>query len=162
MSENNKRQVLLVNRSLIYNEIGEILLVQRTSNDRRNAELWEFPGGKVDAGQGLKESLDREIIEETGLRVEHIHDLFFVDDHVIPSGKYRGLTYVAIFGVSEVASGTIRLSKEHQAYAWANSSRALEYNLTPESRKALLVLGRLGLQEEVLDSNTLPYFKTEG
>ncbi len=162
MSENNKRQVLLVNRSLIYNEIGEILLVQRTSNDRRNADLWEFPGGKVDAGQGLRESLDREIIEETGLRVESVHDLFFVDDHVIPSGEYQGLTYVAIFGISEVVSGTMCLSNEHQAYAWVTTSRALEYDLTSESRKALIALGHFALQDNVLDSNTLPNFEAEG
>lgn len=162
MSENNKRQVLLVNRSLIYNEIGEILLVQRSSNDRRNADLWEFPGGKVDAGQGLRESLDREIIEETGLSVEPIHDLFFVEDHVVPSGKYQGLTYVAIFGISEVVSGTVCLSNEHQAYAWTTTSRALEYDLTPESRKALHALGRLVLRENILNSNPLPYLKTEG
>ncbi len=45
-------------------EDGRIILVKRRDN-----ELWSFPGGFVDWGQTLTETVHRELAEETGLQV---------------------------------------------------------------------------------------------
>lgn len=48
---------------------GRVLLQQRAAG-RAMAGLWEFPGGKVEAGETPEEALVREIAEELGLALD--------------------------------------------------------------------------------------------
>lgn len=45
---------------------GKILLAQRDSH-RDQAGLWEFPGGKVEAGESQPQALMRELGEELNI-----------------------------------------------------------------------------------------------
>ncbi len=45
---------------------GRILLAKRPEGKARGG-LWEFPGGKVEEGEGLREALARELEEELGV-----------------------------------------------------------------------------------------------
>ncbi|QHK18720.1 NUDIX domain-containing protein [Pseudarthrobacter psychrotolerans] len=45
------------------------MLVARRTAPEQFAGLWEFPGGKVDAGEGCEAALHRELSEELGVRV---------------------------------------------------------------------------------------------
>lgn len=46
---------------------GRVLLARRAQG-QKNAGLWEFPGGKVEAGESDADCLAREIWEELGVR----------------------------------------------------------------------------------------------
>ena len=48
---------------------GQVLM-QRRRLTAQHGGLWEFPGGKVEAGETLIESLCREITEELGLTLD--------------------------------------------------------------------------------------------
>lgn len=58
--------MLLVVAAALTNEAGEILL-QKRPEGRSMAGLWEFPGGKVEAGETPESALIREIKEELGI-----------------------------------------------------------------------------------------------
>src|ERR1051326_8002428 len=66
---------------------GKILITQRLKNVHL-AGLWEFPGGKVEAGEALKDALVREIREELGIEVR-VGDEFFRTEHDYPSKSVR-------------------------------------------------------------------------
>jgi len=59
--------VLQVTAGLIHRE-GRLLITQRPRGTHLEG-LWEFPGGKQDAGESLEACLVREVEEETGLRI---------------------------------------------------------------------------------------------
>ncbi len=48
---------------------GRVLLAQRPANGLLGG-MWEFPGGKVEPGETLPETLRREIMEELGVEIE--------------------------------------------------------------------------------------------
>ena len=54
---------------IIVNSYGEILLAKRPDHTHQGG-LWEFPGGKLDAGESVEQALIRELHEELGI---HIH-----------------------------------------------------------------------------------------
>lgn len=133
-------QVLLVSRAFIRRRDGRILLVQRARTDRHHPGLWECPGGKLDQGQDLSHALEREVMEETGYLAEPDNPLVFIDDYVIGDGPYAGLTYVVIFGIGRLVGGKEKLSEEHDDSAWVTYDEMLDYELTPEVRKAAIRL----------------------
>ena len=62
------RLVLVVAAALIDAD-GRVLLAQRPKGKALEG-LWEFPGGKVDAGEGPEDALIRELMEELGITVK--------------------------------------------------------------------------------------------
>jgi ADP-ribose pyrophosphatase YjhB (NUDIX family) len=51
--------------AVVTNDAGEILLQRRSDND-----LWALPGGTMDLGERIADTVVREVREETGLDVE--------------------------------------------------------------------------------------------
>ena len=63
-----KRMLLVVACALIDAD-GRVLLAQRPEG-KSLAGLWEFPGGKVEAGETPEETLVRELREELGIETK--------------------------------------------------------------------------------------------
>jgi 8-oxo-dGTP diphosphatase len=69
------------------NARGEIL-VSRRSEHVHQGGLWEFPGGKVEAGEAPRAALERELHEELGVRLQAARPLIrvhhdYADLHVL-------------------------------------------------------------------------------
>lgn len=64
---------------VILNDNDEVLLALRP-RDKHQGGLWEFPGGKVEAGEPVKTALARELLEELNLTVT-LADPLLITEH---------------------------------------------------------------------------------
>ncbi|RBY86643.1 NUDIX hydrolase [Blastococcus sp. TF02A-30] len=53
--------------AVVLDDAGRLLLIRR--GHAPSAGLWSVPGGRVEAGESAVEAVEREVLEETGLRV---------------------------------------------------------------------------------------------
>jgi 8-oxo-dGTP diphosphatase len=53
--------------AVVQDAAGRLLLIQRGQEPSRG--LWSLPGGRVEAGETMEQAVEREVLEETGLRV---------------------------------------------------------------------------------------------
>jgi 8-oxo-dGTP diphosphatase len=67
-------------------ERGGEFLVTRRQEGAHLAGLWEFPGGKIQDGEGHREALEREIREELDAGVE-VGELVFQTEHAYPDRR---------------------------------------------------------------------------
>jgi 8-oxo-dGTP diphosphatase len=142
MIDSERPPVVLVNRCIILDESNRMLLLRRSADDGRNPGKWEFPGGKEDVGETKSDALNREVFEETNLHIEQEPELIHIEENIITSGRHNGSSYIASFSVARSMSGNFKLSVEHDDYAWEQYDDALGYDLTQESRNALVKLGK--------------------
>jgi A/G-specific adenine glycosylase len=70
---------------IVYNQNGQFLIAQRP-NDGLLGGLWEFPGGKQEAGETLAECVQRELREELAIEVE-VGDLLTTVRHAFTHFK---------------------------------------------------------------------------
>ena len=59
------------------------VLMQRRPEGKQHGDLWEFPGGKVEAGEAPVQAAVRELAEElgVGLVAEALHPVGFAENH---------------------------------------------------------------------------------
>ena len=89
-----------------------ILICQRPIGKPR-ALLWEFPGGKVEAGEDQRQALVRECREELGVDIVP-GDLYMLTEHQYSDIHIRLSLYEA-----RIMSGTLT-RKEHHALRWVS------------------------------------------
>jgi ADP-ribose pyrophosphatase YjhB (NUDIX family) len=98
---------------------------------------WSMPGGKIDFAEEIKQTIVREIKEETG-----IEDVEFVD------GFKEAIKYFykkdeetvykeAVYFLAQSMTNDVKLSFEHIGYAWASYDKAYK-KLTYNNSKELL------------------------
>ena len=113
--------------ALIVNE-GRVLCAQRSAK-MRHPLSWEFPGGKLEAGESVAECIVREIKEELNLEIEVVSEgptVFY---------EYQAGEKLALIPlVCHLKSGEILL-KEHAQIKWLLADELSSLNWAAADRK---------------------------
>ncbi|MBI1206430.1 MAG: NUDIX domain-containing protein [Azospirillum sp.] len=126
--------VVLVVAGALIDADGRVLLARRPAG-KAMAGLWEFPGGKVQAGETPEAALIRELAEELGIdtAASCLAPLSFA------SHSYETFHLLMPLYVCRVWQGTPRML-EHQALAWVTPNRMGDYAMPPADRPLVAML----------------------
>ena len=121
--------------AVIWRGPGEVLLVRRGKPPRLGE--WSLPGGRVEAGETVRQALLREIREETGLAVELGPLIDVVDFIQAASGDDGSYHYVLIDFSARWISGNAMPGDDVTECAWLAPKEALERVTWSETRRIL-------------------------
>ena len=112
--------------AIITNENGEILLHRRSDNN-----LWALPGGTMEIGESIRQTVIREVQEETGLLVEpeRVTGIYSDPKHVIeyPNGEVR--QEFSICFACRIAGGKLHTSNESYELAFVDPQNLERCNM---------------------------------
>lgn len=123
INERGKHPILLVTSVALFDVDGRILITQRPS-DKKMGGLWEFPGGKVEAGETPEVALIRELFEELGINISEscLAPLTFA------SHSYEDHHLLMPLFVCHVWKGDI-VAKEGQLIKWVFPTNLKHYRM---------------------------------
>jgi len=138
-------QIMVVNRALILNECGEVLLIQKDPlTSQYGGSLWHPPGGKQEIGEIPSTGVRREVGEETGFANiiidpdldSPLHEHY---DPIRDGNEPRGILRITRSYVAFLPKQEPQLSREEAAHAWVKPRTALDEPelLTPPAFAAL-------------------------
>jgi 8-oxo-dGTP diphosphatase len=119
------KPLLLVAAAALVDADGRVLICQRPEG-KQLAGLWEFPGGKVEAGETPEACLIRELAEELGIAATHA----CLAPFVFASHDYEGFHLLMPLYLLRRWEGRVT-AKEHKALAWVKPSRLGDYPMPP-------------------------------
>lgn len=100
------------------------VLIARRGPGQKLAGKWEFPGGKIEAGETPEACLVREIKEELGVKIE-IDGFFGKSIYRYKAGEIRLLGYKA-----KLISGDLRVTV-HSEIRWIGQDELGDYDFAP-------------------------------
>ena len=108
---------------------GKFMICQRPPTKARGL-LWEFVGGKTEAGETKEEALIRECREELDIPVKPL-DVYMELTH-----EYPDLTVNLTLFNAEIAEGTPKML-EHHDIRWITVAEIPEYDFCPADEEIL-------------------------
>lgn len=118
---------------------GKLLLLKRSARDKHMPKVWEFPGGKLEDGQTLMQSLKREIKEEAGISVSVIDDPVVLFE-TVKRGRYDGFSYIQIVYPVKISGGKIKVGDEHDECGWFSEKEIMKMKTKSGTKKIINTL----------------------
>lgn len=124
----DQRPVLYVAACALLDADGRVLIARRPEG-KPMAGLWEFPGGKIEAGETPEQAVTRELREELGVEPceRCLHPFAFV------SHPYETFHIVMPLFLCRQWDGFPQPT-EGQQIAWVRPAKLMDFDLAPADR----------------------------
>ncbi len=109
---------------------NKFLICQRPAHKPQNPLFWEFPGGKVEPNESLKQALVREIQEELAVQIK-VRDVVGEEVHTYPDFT----VHLTFFNCS-ICDGQLE-KLEHNDIKWISLSEVENFMFCPGDRAML-------------------------
>lgn len=124
---------------------GQILLTQRAKHAHQGG-LWEFPGGKREAGETIYDALRRELREEVGIEVQAAKPLIKINHH------YPDLQVLLDVWQVRHFSGVVSAC-EGQAMRWVEPQQLHELSF-PAANRPIIAAAQLPDRYAILEGHS--------
>jgi ADP-ribose pyrophosphatase YjhB (NUDIX family) len=120
--------------AVVFNSQGKLLFLKRAKSPQRGR--WGFPGGKLVIGETLAEAAERELFEETGLKLKAQRPLGFFPSRVYKRGELSYHANLVPVLMKHVPNGKIiRMDgREHSAYRFIHPKHSSRFELISNNR----------------------------
>jgi ADP-ribose pyrophosphatase YjhB (NUDIX family) len=112
---------------------GQILLERRKNEPGKGK--WSIPGGLVELGESVEETVIREVVEETSLEVEEPMLIDVVDDVTRDENDEIKYHFVIIDYFVRLKGGMPKASSDAAELKWVQLSGVENYDLTKTFRE---------------------------
>lgn len=116
-------------KAVVINDGGKVLILREaeTNPDGTNAGKYHVPGGRLEEGEAFLDGLRREVLEEAGIEIEPLHPVHVDEWRPVIHGLPHQI--VGIFMLCKAVTDNVRLSEEHDHFAWVDFSDLDQFEL---------------------------------
>jgi ADP-ribose pyrophosphatase YjhB (NUDIX family) len=131
--------------AVVQDEHGRLLLIERSDNG-----LWALPGGAQDVGESVTQAAIREVLEETGIKIEvtGLSGIYSDPHHVIAYDDGEVRQEFSICFHARPTGGTLRSSSESRKTRWIEPEKIPGLSIHPSMRLRI---------EHAMDTKEQPY-----
>ena len=117
--------------AIVLNAAGELLMVHKTDNN-----LWALPGGGMDPGESISQTIVREVKEETGMdvAVTGVVGIYTNPGHVIAYDDGEVRQQCSICFTTDLIGGEITTSSETSEVEFVPIDKLGALNINPSMR----------------------------
>jgi 8-oxo-dGTP diphosphatase len=122
-----KSYALVGQKAIILNKENKILVLQRSEKSGAGGK-WSLAGGALEYNEAPYEAIEREIIEETNIKVSALTPFYI-------KSSINDKDFVVIIGyICHADSEEVTLNWEHDNYKWLSKEEALSLDLTSDGK----------------------------
>lgn len=136
---------VVIQKVVILNSDGNVLLLQRSDTDVRRPLEWDLPGGWLEENESFESGIKREVVEETGLTID-TPKLVFSKTEVRTwqegDDAQKSGNCVFLFYIARAKNTDVSLSYEHIAYQWQPIKEAIKHYKYPLHIEALTYISQ--------------------
>ena len=111
-----------------HGRLGPILLVERGGEPLKG--YWSLPGGLVETGERLEDAVRREVLEETGLRVDPVRRFDIFERIMRDADGKPEYHYILVDYVCKVTGGDLKAGTDVNRAVWAPRDEVRNYRMT--------------------------------